>query len=86
LVAREWSETVQSGRRVTAKRWSEGWYSDRYDHTESVAEVFLSEAERERVAAFVERTGIRSVASICGKLRLDPSKADRVEAVVEGEG
>jgi hypothetical protein len=86
LVAREWSETVQTGRRVTAKQWPEGWYADRFERSESSADLELSESERSRVEAFVRRTGITSPPSVCGKLQIDPEKAPMVESVVQGEG
>ena len=85
LVGREWSETVQSGRRVTAKQWSEDWYAERFERSASSADPELSESERSRVEAFARRTGITSAPSVCGKLRIDPRKVSAVESVV-GEG
>jgi hypothetical protein len=82
LVAREWSETVQTGRRVTAKQWSDEWYADRFERSESSPDLELSQAERDRITSFVERTGVTSVPSICGKLKIEPEKADAVASVL----
>jgi hypothetical protein len=86
LVAREWSETVQSGRRVTAKQWSEDWYAERFERSDESPDLELSESERERVEVFVRRTGIMSAPSICGELQIDPRKVPLVESVAQGEG
>ena len=79
LLAREWSETVQSGRRVTAKQWSTDWYADRYER-ETSRTTGLPKSKRARIREFVRETGITSVPSICGSLNINPSHAEAVES------
>ena len=81
LVSREWAETVQSGRRVTAKQWSTNWYADRYERSPSRSPD-LTESEFARIREFVKTTGETSIPSICGSLNIDPSHKDAVESVL----
>ena len=81
LVAREWAESLQSGRRVTPKQWSDSWYADRFEQDHGPT---LTELEEKRVRELVRVEGVESVPSICGRLQLDPSKTELVEALVSG--
>ena len=78
LVAREWCETVQSGRRVTAKQWANDWYTRRFENVSSPGG--LSDSEKTRIREFVRTTGVTSVPSICGQLSIDPSRSEEIEA------
>ena len=78
LVAREWCETVQSGRRVTAKQWANDWYTRRFENVSSPGG--LSDSEKTRIREFVRTTGVTSVPSICGQLSIDPSRSEAIEA------
>ena len=86
LVAREWAETVQTGRRVTPKEWHRDWYTRRFEQECDVSVPVLSESERDRVLELYRNEGVESGPAICGRLQIDPSKVGVVEAVVGGGG
>ena len=81
LVEREWAETLQTGRRVTPKEWHRDWYSRRFDSTDT-GPPELTDSERQQVEELAALQGDLSVASVCGRLMIDPSKAAAVEVLV----
>ena len=90
MVAREVAEHMQTGRRVTPKRWSSTWYADRFgddadrgDRAECVDELG-DDAPPVDVAAVRElvRCGTTSVPSVLGELQIDPTHREAVADVV----
>ena len=70
---------------VTAKQWSDSWYSDRYGDDPILVEdrgLDLTDRERQQVRELVEADPGLSPVSICGRLMIDPSKVADVEVFV----
>jgi len=81
MVAREWAETVQTGRRVTPKQWSSSWYSRRFENGGADG-ADLTDAQLEAVAELVRTEGELSPVEVCGRLMIEPSKVEAVASVV----
>ena len=82
LVAREWAEVLETGRRVTPKQWPSDWYSRRFEQEQDEPEPVLSESVRDRVCELHRTEGVESVPSICGRLNIDPEKAELVGSLL----
>jgi hypothetical protein len=86
VVATEWAEVSQSGRRVTPKQWPDDWYARRYNHATVDADadaVQLAEATADRVRELVRTEGLTSPVAVCGRLSIDPDNLDAVAAVID---
>jgi hypothetical protein len=92
LVAREYAERSQSGRRPTAKEWPADWYGRRHgtdgdgEGDGVVAEPQLGEEERRRVRRLVEERPSASAPEIMGAAGLPPEVRPAVESVVSDSG
>jgi len=82
VVATEWAEVTQSGRRVTPKQWPDDWYSRRYGHTDD-ADAQLTDADAAAVRELVRTEGVESPVGVCGRLSISPDLLDDVAAVIE---
>jgi hypothetical protein len=82
VVATEWAEVSQSGRRVTPKQWPDNWYSRRYGHADA-ADVQLADADADAVRELVRTEAITSPVVVCGRLSINPDLVDSVRDVIE---
>jgi len=85
LVAREWAEALQTGRRVTPKEWHSDWYSRRFDTGPDLDELGsgeLSDVELAQVRELVRTEGSISPVAVCGRLQIDPAKLSAVEVLM----
>jgi hypothetical protein len=88
LVERETAETVQSGRRITEKEWSNDWYAERYEQpaTTDADEFELADADADRIRDLVRTESISSPVAICGRLSINPKHTDAVADIVAEHG
>ena len=87
LVAREWVETVQTGRRLTPKEWPADWYGRRYGDGRDRDDVSggLALGELEEIEELVRVEGELSAVEVCGQLMIDPVKVKAVRGVIAGD-
>jgi len=80
VVAKEYAERVQSGRRLTPKEWREDWYARRYEHggVEEEPEPF----EEERVREYVRVHEPSSAVAVLAQLEISPEHRGKVEAIL----
>jgi len=86
LVAREWAETVQTGRRVTPKEWHPDWYSRRFENStadSATGGAGLTSNQLEAIRELVRTEGELSAVQVCGRLMIDPSKVEAVADVLD---
>jgi hypothetical protein len=80
LVHREYAESLNPNRRVTAKRWESDWYAQRYESDGLGGES--AKFDKERIRRFVENNPDLTVMQVMGQLSLPPVAMEAVEKLV----
>jgi len=80
VVAKEYAERTQAGRRLTPKEWRDDWYARRFEHGGVVEEP--PPFEEERVREYVRVHEPSSAVAVLGQLEISPEYREKVEAIV----
>jgi hypothetical protein len=81
VVAKEYAERVQSGRRLTPKMWRDDWYARRYEHGGAGEEP--PAFDESRVREYVRVHAPRSAVAVLAQLEIAPAHREKVEAIVD---